>query len=481
MLLGTQRINEKNHLEIGGCDVVELAGEFGTPLYVMDEALIRGNCRRFKEAFDKEYGDGLGTGVSRDNGCGEGSGTGVSRDNGYGEGSGTGVSRDNGSGIAYASKAFIVSAMCALAAQEGMWLDVASAGELHTARQAGFPMDRLLLHGNYKTQDELAMAVEFGVRYVVVDSLGELEGLDAMARASGKVQDILIRCNPGVDPHTHRLIRTGQEDSKFGFNIKSGAAMEAVRAALGLRGLRPAGVHCHVGSQLFDLTPFIEAVPVMAEFMRQVSDETGVELEVLDMGGGLGVRYLADHNPPPIEEFAKTVGEAVICAVAEAGVSKPMLIVEPGRSIVGEAGTTIYTVGPIKEVSIPEDPGARTYLSVDGGLSDNPRPALYDALYSAMLANRAGDDPAKAYTVSGRHCETDTLIPSVVLPEARTGDLLAVQTTGAYGHAMASNYNRFARPAVVFVMDGRADLVARRETLDDLVRCDIVPDRLLNT
>lgn len=439
MLLGTQKINDRNHLEIGGCDVVELAAEFGTPLYVMDEALIRGNCRRFREAFEAEYED---------------------------------------SGVAYASKAFILSAMCALAAHEGMWLDVASAGELHTARRAGFPMDRVLLHGNYKTRDELEMAVECGARFVVADSFDELETLESIARAAGKVQHILIRCNPGVDPHTHRLIRTGQEDSKFGFNIKSGAAMEAAKAALGLSGLRLAGVHCHVGSQLFDLAPFVEAAPVMAEFMRQVREEAGAELEVLDMGGGLGVRYLPEHSPPSIEEFAKTVSEAVICAVAEAGISKPMLIVEPGRSIVGEAGTTIYTVGPIKQVNIAEDPGTRTYLAVDGGLSDNPRPALYDALYSAMLANRAGDSANTTYTVSGRHCETDMLIPSVVLPEAQTGDLLAVQTTGAYNHAMASNYNRFTRPAVVFVMDGHADLVARRETLDDLVRCDLVPDRL---
>lgn len=440
MLLGTQKINSSNHLEIGGCDVVDLAAEFGTPLYIMDEALIRDNCRRFTAAFQNEYGD---------------------------------------SGVAFASKAFMVSAICALADQQGMWLDVASAGELYTARHASFPMDRVLLHGNYKTTDELEMAVDLGVRYVVADSLGELDALDRIATAAGRVQDILIRCNPGVDPHTHRLIRTGQEDSKFGFNIKSGAAMDAVKAALGLSGLRLAGLHCHVGSQLFDLAPFIEAAPVMAQFIKAVLDETGTQMEVLDMGGGLGVRYLPEHNPPSIEEFAKTVSEAVIVAACEAGIAKPMLLVEPGRSIVGEAGTTIYTIGPIKQVNIPEDPGTRTYLAVDGGLSDNPRPALYDALYSALLANRAGDAPSNTYTVSGRHCETDMLIPSVVLPEAKTGDLLAVQTTGAYNQAMASNYNRFTRPAVVFVMDGKADLVARRETLDDLVRCDLMPERLL--
>lgn len=439
MLLGTQRINERNHLEIGGCDTVDLAAEFGTPLYVMDEQLIRGNCRRFRAALESEYGD---------------------------------------SGVAYASKAFVVTAMCALADQEGMWLDVASAGELYSAQQAGFPMDRVLLHGNYKTAAELEMAVELGVKYVVADSLGELEALAAAAAARGVTQEVLIRCNPGVDPHTHRLIRTGQEDSKFGFNIKSGAAMDAIRRAISLEGITLSGVHCHVGSQLLDLAPFVEAAPVMADLMRQVKDETGADLGVLDMGGGLGVRYLPEQTPPSIEDFARTVSEAVKAAFQTSGIRQPMLLVEPGRSIVAEAGTTLYTVGPVKEVNISEAPGHKTYVAVDGGLSDNPRPALYDALYSALLANRAGDQPGVTYTVSGRHCETDMLIPSVVLPEAQTGDLLAVQTTGAYNHSMASNYNRFARPAVVFVMDGKADLAVRRETLEDIVRCDVLPDRL---
>ena len=439
MLLGTQRVNQSNHLEIGGCDVADLAEEFGTPLYVMDEQLVRGNCRSYKAAFEKEYGE-----------C----------------------------AIAYASKAFMVAAMCALANQEGMWLDVASAGELYTAKCADFPMQRILLHGNYKSTEELRMAVEYGVGFVVVDSFPELEVLNSTAEDAGKAQDIMLRCNPGVDPHTHHLIRTGQEDSKFGFNIKNGSAMEAVRLALASDRLNLRGVHCHVGSQLFDTTPFVEAAPVMASLIRHVLDETGTAIEVLDMGGGLGARYLEEHSPPTIAEFARTVGRAAAAAISEAGVDKPVLMLEPGRSIVGEAGTTIYTVGPIKTVNIPEDPGERTYLAVDGGLSDNPRPALYDAVYSAVLANKAGEVPCKTYTVSGKHCETDTLIQSVVLPEAKTGDLLAVQTTGAYNHSMSSNYNRFARPPVVFVTEGRAELVSRRETLDDLVRCDILTDRL---
>jgi len=419
--------------------VVDLAAEFGTPLYVMDEELIRARCRAYKSAFETCCGD-----------C----------------------------AIAYASKAFIVTAMCALAAQEGMWLDVASAGELYTAKRASFPMDRVLFHGNFKTPEELEMAVEYGVKYVVADSLLEIEQIGAVAGGAGKTQEVLIRCNPGVDPHTHSLISTGQEDSKFGFNIRNGQAMEAVKAALNAKGLRLVGVHCHVGSQLLDLMPFAEAVPVMMHFIKWVKDETGASLGVLDIGGGLGVRYLEEDNPPEIEDFAQVVSRAMKDAIEQLGIERPRLILEPGRSIVGEAGTTIYTIGAPKDVHIPEDPGIKTYLPVDGGLSDNPRPALYDALYSAILANRAGDQLTRTYTVSGRHCETDMLIGSVMLPEAKAGDLLAVRTTGAYNHAMASNYNRFTRPPVLFVAAGKAGLVSRRETLDDLVRCDILPKRL---
>ncbi|MDH7601091.1 MAG: diaminopimelate decarboxylase [Armatimonadota bacterium] len=439
MLLGTQRVNERNHLEIGGCDAVELAAEFGTPLYVVDEALIRQNCLAYKQAFQREYGD---------------------------------------SAVAYAGKAFIVRAVCALMAKLDMWLDVASAGELYTALKGNFPPQRMLFHGNYKTQQELQMAVDHGVGYVVVDSFVELDQLSATAQAAGRVQPILIRCNPGVDPHTHRLISTGKEDSKFGFNIKDGSAMAAVKRALELPGVDLQGIHCHIGSQLLDLTPYTEAAPVMTSFLKQIRDETGVELPVLDMGGGLGIRYLEEHHPPTIDELAKSLSAALLDGIAKAGLTKPRLFVEPGRSIVGEAGTTLYTVGPVKEVSIPEPPGKRVYVSVDGGLSDNPRPALYDALYSALVANKAGDEPKFDYTVSGRHCETDMLIPHIKLPRVETGDILAVQSTGAYNYSMASNYNRFTRPAVVFVYDGKADLVVRRETLDDLLKCDLLPDRL---
>ncbi len=435
MLLGTQRINEKNHLEIGGCDTVDLAAEFGTPLYVMDEAFIRERCRAYKSAFEAEYGDAA---------------------------------------VAYAGKAFIVAGMCKLIAEEGLWIDVASSGELYTAARAGFPMEHVFFHGNFKSQEEIDMAIDYGVGYVVLDSFGEIEGLSAAATSAGKTQKVLVRCNPGVDPHTHKLISTGQQDSKFGFNIKDGTAMRAVKTVAGLPGLDLKGIHCHLGSQLFDFTPYVEAAPVMTEFIAQVKNEVGIELSMLDLGGGPAARYLEDQIPPTPAEFARTVCEAVITASCVAGIAKPKLFVEPGRSIAAEAGTTLYAIGPIKEVGIPEPPGTRTYMAVDGGLSDNPRPTMYDAVYSAIVATRAGDTPSKTYSVAGRHCETDSLIPSVTLAEAEEGDLLAVQTTGAYNYAMASNYNRFARPAVVFVMDGQARLVVRRETLDDLVSCDVI-------
>ncbi|MFQ3548958.1 MAG: diaminopimelate decarboxylase [Armatimonadota bacterium] len=439
MLLGTQKINSKNHLEIGGCDVTDLVAEYGTPLYVMDEEYIRQRCKEFKNEFSKVYGD---------------------------------------IAIAYASKAFILTAMCGLIAQEGLWLDVASAGELYTAKIAGFPMNRIVFHGNYKSTFELEMAVEYGVKYIVADSFLELEILADIAKETGNNIEIMIRCNPGVDPHTHRLIRTGQEDSKFGFNIKDGTAYKAAKYAADSGCLDLTGIHCHVGSQLFDLSPFSDAAPVMMAFMKKIKEELSLPVALLDLGGGLGVRYLESHNPPSVQEFAKTVCNAVSSAAESLGMEKPLLMVEPGRSIAGESGTTLYSIGPIKEVPIAEEPGVKSYLAVDGGLSDNPRPALYDAEYSAMVANRAGDNKTKKYTVAGKHCETDILIPSIMLQEAKTGDILAVQTTGAYNHAMASNYNRFTRPAVIFVNNGKAELVYKREVLEDLVRQDILPDRL---
>ncbi len=434
MLLGTQKINDKGHLQIGGCDVVDLAAEYGTPLYVMDEEEIIAKCRAYRSALANYYGRAH---------------------------------------AAYASKAFCTVGMCKLMNEEGMYLDVASAGELYTAKVAEFPSEKIIFHGNNKSHFELEMAVAENVGFVVCDSFGEIEDLAEIAAKAGKVQGVMLRVNPGVDPHTHSLIRTGQEDSKFGFNIHIGLAMKAVKAVLAHDSLNLRGLHCHVGSQLFEPTPFVQAAPIMTEFINTVTAETGKVIEHLDMGGGLGVRYLEDDAPLSVGEFVKLICDGVKAGVEATGIKMPTLLLEPGRSIAGEAGTTLYTVGAVKEVPVVEEPGRKYYLSVDGGLSDNPRPSLYDAVYTAEIANKMNDAKDSVYTVSGKHCETDTLIPKTNLQKAERGDILAVLTTGAYNFAMASNYNRLPRPAVVFVSWGKSRLDVKRQTLEDLVLWDV--------
>ena len=440
MLLGTQRVNDAGHLEIGGCDTVELAKTFGTPLYVVDEALIRENCRKYTEVFGKRY-----KGDVR---------------------------------ISYASKAFLVQAIAAVVNEEGLDIDVASGGELYTALSVGFPPENILYHGNYKSDEEIELGIAKGVGRFVVDNPHELRRLSRIATAHGIVQPILIRVTPGIDPHTHRRIRTGQEDSKFGINVSDGSALEAIKEALTLPGIDLRGIHCHVGSQLLDTQSHTDAIDVMVEFLATVKSETGKSLPELDLGGGLGVRYLEHHAPPSYEAFAETLCSALDAAFEKYGIETPALLLEPGRSLVAEAGTTLYTVGQAKKVNIVEEPGTRTYVAVDGGMSDNPRPQLYDAVYRCLVANRADQPRDQIVTVAGKHCETDILIWNTPTGAIGEGDVLAVQTTGAYNHAMASNYNRFRRPAVVFVQNGHADVVYERETLDDLLRQDRLPERL---
>ena len=440
MLLGTQRVNDRGHLEIGGCDTVELTEEFGTPLYVMDEATLRENCRRYKAAFAARY---------------------------PGENE-----------ISYAGKAFLVQAMARLVDEEGLSLDVASQGELYTALTAGFPAQRILFHGNYKSDAEILMGLEASVGRFVVDNFFELRRLSALAESRGMVQPILLRVTPGIDPHTHRRIRTGQEDSKFGINISDNSAMEAVQEAHELPGVHLLGVHCHVGSQLLDAKAHEDAIEVMVEFVAKAGKAIGSPLEELNIGGGLGVRYLPEHNPPTYEEFAEIICGALIRQFEKYGVTPPRLLQEPGRSLVAETGTTLYTIGQTKRVNLAEAPGFRYYVAVDGGMSDNPRPQLYDSVYSAMVANRVGQPRDRVVTVAGKHCETDLLIHDINLGDTDQGDILAVQTTGAYNHSMASNYNRFTRPTVVFVQDSKADIVYARETLDDLIKQDRLPARM---
>ena len=440
MLLGTQRVNTHGHLEIGGCDTVKLAESFGTPLYVMDERLIRSNCRAYQSAFAARY------------------------------------PRNE---ISFAGKAYLNTAICRLMEQEGLGLDVASAGELYTAMQARFPASRLLLHGNNKSLEELQMALDCGVGRVVVDNFLELRMLADRTRAQNKTQRVFLRVTPGIDPHTHRRIRTGQEDTKFGLSIASGAALDAVTEALSYAPhIEITGLHCHIGSQLLDAHTHEQAIDIMVGFLRTVADKTGWTPEDLDIGGGLGIRYLESQQPPTYDDFAQSLVSALQTALDKYGVAPPVLWQEPGRALVGEAGTTLYTVGAVKQVPVPDAPGVKTYVAIDGGMSDNPRPQLYDALYEAVLANKMGEDRIHTVTVAGKHCETDILIPAVNLGKAETGDILAVQSTGAYNYAMASNYNRFRKPACVFVQNGEAHLVSRRETLDDVVRLDILPAHL---
>ena len=433
-LPGAQRINDRGHLEIGGCDAVDLAAEFGTPLYVFDEAHIREQCRTYRRSFESRYPNVR---------------------------------------IEYAAKAFLCIAMAQLVHQEGLHLDVASAGELYTALQAGVPGSELVFHGNNKSIDELRLAIESGVGRIVVDSFHELDLLDQVAPSQQRPQEVLVRVAPGVDPHTHRRIRTGQADTKFGFNVASGAALQAVERVVSTPTLLFNGLHCHIGSNLFETQAHREALDVLLDLAVAVREQTGLTVEELNLGGGIGIRYTVDDRPPALDDFAEEITSALNDGLGRRHLPQPLLLLEPGRSIVGEAGTTLYTVGAIKEVPIPEDPGVRTYVAIDGGMSDNPRPQLYDAVYSALTANKAAQEAGLEVRVAGKHCETDTLIDRTMIATPEPGDILAVLSTGAYNYSMASNYNRLPRPAAVFVKEGRAKLVIKRETLADLLRQDL--------
>jgi len=430
---GTMRVNSKNHLEIGGVDTVDLAREYGTPLYVLDEACFRDNCRRYREAFAAGGGE-----------------------------------------VVYAGKTLLVKAVCRLVEEEGLSLDVCSGGELSTALAAGFPPSRLYFHGNGKTPGEVKLGVEAGVARFMVDNLYEVELLEKACAAADTRQAVILRVTPGIEAHTHEYIKTGQIDSKFGLPIETGQAMEGINRILACPRLELKGLHCHIGSQVFDLESFVHTVQVMTGFLAEVRRLTGCLLEELDLGGGLGIYYARGDAAPDIGLFARTVLAALREAARSSGLSAPRLLVEPGRSIGGPAGTTLYTVGPVKTI-----PGVRTYVAVDGGMNDNPRLALYGARYEAVLANRAGEAATETVTVAGNCCESgDMLIQEALLPPPRSGDLLAISATGAYNYSMSMNYNRFPRPAMVLVNGGRAELIVRRETYADVLDHDVVPARL---
>jgi diaminopimelate decarboxylase len=415
LLPDTAEVGPGGGLRIGGCDVADLVAEHGTPLFVYDEAHLRSRCREATAAF--------------------------------------------GEGVAYATKAFLCKAMAALAAAEGMSLDVATGGELHVALAAGVPGDRLVLHGNNKSDDELRAARAAGIGRIVVDSFDELDRLDRIHAEDGVVSSALVRVTPGVEAHTHEYVRTGQEDSKFGFSLAGGAAADAVARARRCPALDLVGVHVHIGSQVFVADFFRQAVEVIAPWFNSLG------LSELSIGGGLGVAYVEGEEAPTIAEW----GKAVLTACRDAGISA-RITAEPGRAIVAAAAITVYRVGTVKDL-----PGLRTYVSVDGGMSDNPRPVLYGSGYETFLPRAVEADRPRRVTVVGKHCESgDRLVRDALVPEELVvGDLLATPVTGAYGHSMGSNYNKVPRPAVVFVADGRARLVVRRESLDDLLRQDL--------
>ncbi|WP_027407660.1 diaminopimelate decarboxylase [Anoxybacillus tepidamans] len=427
---GTSRVNEKGHLEIGGVDVVDLAKEYGTPLYIYDVALIRARARAFKETFEKH-----------------------------------GIKAQ----VAYASKAFSTVAMVQLAEEEGLSLDVVSGGELYTALKAGFPPERIHFHGNNKSREELEMALECGIGCIVVDNFYELRLLEEISRKQERTTAILIRVTPGIEAHTHDYILTGQEDSKFGFDLNNGQADEALTLALNSPSLHLLGVHCHIGSQIFETTGFILAAKKIFQKIAYWKEAYGFVPEVVNLGGGFGIRYTSEDTPLSASKYVENIIEEVKQQAAELGIAMPEIWIEPGRSLVGDAGTTIYSIGSRKEV-----PNVRHYVAVDGGMSDNIRPALYEARYEAVLANRVLDEKEEVVAIAGKCCESgDMLIWDLPLPKAEAGDYLAVFCTGAYGYSMANNYNRLPRPAVVFVENGEAQLVVRRETYEDLVRLDV--------
>ena len=423
-----RRLN--GHLWLGGLDLVDLAREYGTPLHIFDEATLVDAMRSFRQAFATRYPSVL---------------------------------------LAYAAKAFINPWLARLLAREGLGMDVVSAGEMAVAHDAGFPMERVHLHGNNKLQAELEMALELGVGRVVIDNAGEIGQLNQLASARGLVAPVLLRVAPGVEAHTHQYLQTGGHYSKFGIPLQGEQASRAVREIVASSSLRLVGYHAHIGSQIFDLLPYRDNVARLVEFAADMRQQCGVEPLELSPGGGWGVQHTPEEDPPSVEDVAIAITNALQRAASAHGLPLPRLILEPGRSIVGRAGVTLYTVGSIKDV-----PGFGTYAAVDGGMADNIRPALYQADYTAVAANRVDDEATDTQTIAGKYCETgDILIPRARLPRLRTGDLLAVPATGAYAIPMASNYNLALKPAIVAVLDGRAVLVRRRQTYADLVACEV--------
>ncbi|MDE6059379.1 MAG: diaminopimelate decarboxylase [Clostridia bacterium] len=435
----TLKINQRGHLEIGGADSVELANKFGTPLYVFDEMHIRNMMRIYQDTINEAYdGNGL---------------------------------------VLYASKAFSCKAIYAIAKQEGIGVDVVSGGELYTAMQAGFPAEKICMHGNNKLKREIEYALDCKVGTIVVDAYSEADMLDEEASKRGMVQEVLIRINPGVEAHTHAYVQTATPDSKFGFSIADGTAEKITAYVLQKKHLRLKGFHCHIGSQIFEKQSFVLAVEKNLAFISAIKKTLGYEAETLNMGGGFGIWYTDEDAKIGVEgyrDYLYALIETVKDGCEKYGLKRPFINIEPGRSIVGEAGITLYTVGAIKEI-----PGIRKYVAIDGGMFDNPRYALYQSKYTALLANRANEKPCEIVSIAGKCCESGDLIgTNFNLAKAQTGDILAVLSTGAYNYSMASNYNRNLIPPAVLVKDGKAEYIVKPQTYEDLVRNDVIPESL---
>lgn len=427
-------INSENHLVIGQHDTVELAKKFGTPLYVLDEDLMRDNCRAYKNAIDTYY-DGHGL-------------------------------------VLFASKALCTMYTGRLVAEEGLGADVVSGGELYTLYKAGFPMEKVFFHGNNKTPDEIELALNCGVGHIVVDNKYELELLNRIANEKNVNQRILFRIKPGIDAHTHDFVKTGQIDSKFGVALENGEAYEIHKLALSMSNIQIDGVHCHIGSQIFDVEPFCEAAKVMIGFIADLYDKLGIKVNILNLGGGFGIKYTATDDPIAPSEYIHKVTNVVKELAQEKGIDLPFLVFEPGRSIVASAGITLYTVGCVKEIE-----NVRTYVSIDGGMCDNPRYILYGSKYTAVLANNASAEPVAPVTIAGKCCESGDLIQEhVMMPQIHVGDTLAVLATGAYNYSMSSNYNRIPRPPIVAVSGNEAKIIVKRETYDDLIKNDVLEE-----
>lgn len=422
---------KNNHLYFGGADTVELAKQYGTPLYVFDERVIREACRDYKNSIDRYY-DGNGM-------------------------------------VLYASKAFSCKEMYRIANDEGIGVDTVSAGEIYTALSAGFPAENIFFHGNNKTDAELEYAVENNIGHIVIDDFLEIDRLNNIAGQLGKTVNVMLRIKPGIDAHTHDFIKTGQNDCKFGFTLETGEALDAAKKAIRTENLNVTGFHCHIGSQIFSTEPFSLAASVMASFIARVANETGHTVSELNLGGGFGIRYTDEDEPLPYAEFMNKVSAQLKYSCKELSLPVPKVFIEPGRSIVGPAGITLYTVGSIKTI-----PNIRTYVSVDGGMSDNPRYALYGAKYDALIANKAEEPDDFIATIAGKCCESGDLIgENIKIATPETGDVLAVLATGAYNYSMASNYNRMTRPAAVMVKDGKSRVIIKRETFEDLISKDV--------